>query len=130
MTGTPKQGLVLYAKNKRRVSAFYQRALGLAAVEDSPSHVLLQGRGVDIVVHAIPRRYASQIRIARPPEIRESTPMKPAFLVRDLAAVREAAEATGGGLKPMTSAWRYRGTMVLDGYDPEGNVVQFRQPMK
>jgi predicted enzyme related to lactoylglutathione lyase len=121
------QGLVLYAKNKRRVSAFYQRTLDLDIVEESSTHALLQANGTEIVVHAIPRRYSSGIKIAKPPEIRESTPMKPVFFVRDLEAVRAAADATGGGLKPVTSAWRYRGAIVLDGYDPEGNVVQFRQ---
>jgi hypothetical protein len=24
-------------------------------------------------------------------------------------------------------AWRFRGHIVLDGWDPEGNVVQFKQ---
>jgi hypothetical protein len=89
------QGLVLYAKNKRRVSAFYQRTLDLDIVEESSTHALLQANGTEIVVHAIPRRYSSGIKIAKPPEIRESTPMKPVFFVRDLEAVRAASDATG-----------------------------------
>jgi hypothetical protein len=27
----------------------------------------------------------------------------------------------------MKQAWRFRGFVVLDGWDPEGNVVQFKQ---
>jgi hypothetical protein len=27
----------------------------------------------------------------------------------------------------MKQAWRIRGYVVLDGWDPEGNVVQFKQ---
>jgi hypothetical protein len=58
---------------------------------------------------------------------REDTPFKPTFIVKDLAAVRAAVEATGGWLKPAEQAWHFRGTVVLDGHDPEGNVVQFKQ---
>ena len=96
--------------------------------EDAASHLLLQGSGVELVIHAIPRRIAAQITITRPPALREQTPIKPAFLVADLDAVRAAATATGGFLKPAEAAWRIRGMVVLDGWDPEGNVVQFKQP--
>jgi len=120
--------IVVFAKNKKRVSAFYCRTLGLVAVEEVPSHDLLEGPGIEIVVHAIPRRYATDIRITRPPAVREETPFKPAFTVPDLEAVRAAAKATGGFLGSTEAAWQIRGATVLDGWDPEGNVVQFRQP--
>jgi hypothetical protein len=74
-----RQGLVVYAKNKKRVSASYRQTL------------------------------------------------KPTFFVRSLEAVRIAAESTGGVLKPSEAAWQYNGAVILDGCDPEGNVVQFRQ---
>ena len=54
-------------------------------------------------------------------------PFKPAFFVESLEAVRSVAEATGGYLKPLEGAWHFRGATVLDGWDPEGNVVQFKQ---
>jgi len=53
--------------------------------------------------------------------------LKPVFWVESLEAVRVAAESTGGSLQPADSAWQYNGTIVLDGCDPEGNVVQFWQ---
>jgi predicted enzyme related to lactoylglutathione lyase len=121
------QSLVVFAKNKKRVSAFYRRTLGLEAAEDQPSHDLLLGPGVELVIHAIPRKYAADITITRPPQVREDTPLKPVFTVSDLDAVRAAAKATGGFLKPAEAAWDIRGHSVLDGWDPEGNVVQFRQ---
>jgi len=124
----PRQTLVVFAKNKRRVSAFYRRTLGLRPVEEVPTHDLLRGPGLEVLVHAIPRRHAVGIRIARPPEVREEAAFKPAFTVRDLGAARAAAKATGGFLKPAAAAWTHRGAIVLDGWDPEGNVVQFRQP--
>ena len=125
---TSQQGLVVFAKNKKRVSAFYQATLGLQAVESETSHDLLRGRGYEVVVHTIPRRIAAGIVLARPPVPREDTAFKPTFLVPDLAAVRVAAERTGGSLKPAEQAWHFRGCTVLDGCDPEGNVLQFKQP--
>ena len=122
-----RQSLVIYAKDKRRVSDFYRRTLGLVAIEDEASHDLLRGPGIELVIHAIPQEYASQISIANPPRVREETPLKPVFLVASLEAVRLAAEVTGGTLQPTHRAWRYNGAIVLDGCDPEGNVVQFRQ---
>ncbi len=122
-----RQSLVVFAKNKKRVSAFYQQTLKLVATEESSSHDLLQGAGIELVIHAIPRKIAVQIRVTRPPQAREETPFKPAFAVDDLEAVRDAATATGGFLRPLDCAWKIRGATVLDGWDPEGNVVQFRQ---
>lgn len=126
-TSNPQQGVVVFAKNKKRVSAFYRETLSLVAEESESSHDLLRGGGYEVVVHAIPRKYASGIRIARPVVPREDVPLKPTFVVADLEAVRAAAMKTGGYLKPAEGAWRIRGCTVLDGWDPEGNVVQFKQ---
>lgn len=122
-----QQGLVVFAKNKKRVSAFYQQTLGLVVEESKSSHDLLRGHGYELVIHTIPCEIAAGIVIADPPEPREETPLKPTFVVGSLAAVRRAVEATGGYLKPESGAWNFRGHLVLDGWDPEGNVVQFKQ---
>jgi predicted enzyme related to lactoylglutathione lyase len=121
------QALVVFAKNTRRVAAFYQQALDLQVLEDAASHQLLRGHGIELVVHAIPRRIAAGITIGKPPRPREDVPLKPVFVVADLEAVRRVAQATGGALKPAEAAWHFRGATVLDGWDPEGNIVQFRQ---
>jgi predicted enzyme related to lactoylglutathione lyase len=122
-----QQGLVVFAKSKPRVSAFYRQTLRLDVVESDTTHDLLRGHGYEVVVHAIPRRVAAGIVIADPPEPREETPFKPTFVVPSLDDVRVAAQATGGFLKPRAGAWHFRGHEVLDGWDPEGNVVQFKQ---
>jgi hypothetical protein len=123
----PQQGLVVFAKNMKRVSAFYQQTLSLDVIESDSSHDLLRDTVYEVVVHTIPRRYAASITITKPPEPREETPFKPTFVVNSLTHVRTAAEATGGYLKPEARAWRFRGHVVLDGWDPEGNIVQFKQ---
>lgn len=122
-----QQGLVVFAKSKKRVSAFYQQTLGLEVVESDSSHDLLRGKDYEVVVHAIARKYAASITLSNPPEPRDETPFKPTFVVHSLAHVRSAAEATGGYLKPEAGAWHFRGHVVLDGWDPEGNIVQFKQ---
>jgi putative intracellular protease/amidase/predicted enzyme related to lactoylglutathione lyase len=124
----PSSSLVVYAKDIQQVAAFYQRVLQLAVAEEAPSHVLLEGGGYEIVVHAIPEAIAADIVIASPPQPREETALKPSFVVADLAALREAAIATGGHLAPAETAWRWRGALVIDGWDPEGNRVQFKVP--
>lgn len=123
----PQQGLVVFAKNKQRVSAFYQQTLGLKVIESESSHDLLRDESYEVVVHSIPRKYAATITIAKPPAPRDATPFKPTFVVGSLQRVRITAEATGGYLKPEASAWHFRGHVVLDGWDPEGNIVQFKQ---
>jgi predicted enzyme related to lactoylglutathione lyase len=122
-----QQGLVVFAKNKKRVSAFYQQTLDLVIEESDTSHDLLRGHGYEVVVHTIPRKYAAGIKIAKPPQPREETPFKPTFVVDSLNEVRRAVEATGGYLKPESGAWHFRGHTVLDGWDPEGNIVQFKR---
>ncbi len=124
---TPQQGVVLYAKNKKRVSAFYQKALGLHVVESESSHDHIQGDGYEIIVHAIPRKIAAGITIAKPLAPRANGAIEPTFVVRSLEAVRAATDQTGGILNPTSEAWHFRGCTVLDGCDPEGNRVQFKQ---
>ena len=122
------QSLVIYAKYKDRVSAFYRQALDLVAVEVAATHDYLSGPGIEVIVHAIPNEYAADIEITTPPQPREDQSFKPVFVVADLEQVRAAAHATGGFLKPLDAAWHMVGTIFLDGWDPEGNVVQFKQP--
>jgi hypothetical protein len=122
-----RQGVVIFAKNKVRVSAFYRSTLDLVAFEEASSHDVLRGHGLEVVIHTIPRKIAAEITITQPPQVRENTPIKPTFVVVSLEAVRAAAQATGGFLKPVEGAWHFRGATVLDGHDPEGNVVQFKQ---
>ncbi len=121
------QALVLFALDTSLVAQFYRRTLTLATIEQEKTHILLRGQGIEVIVHAVPPRVARQIEIAVPPVPRQATPFKPVFVVDDLSRVKQAARETGGHLKPIKSAWNIRGATTLDGWDPEGNIVQFRQ---
>ena len=124
---SPLQALCIFAKNVKQVSLFYQQALGLKVQASDKTHDLLVGRHHEVVVHAISKAYAQSIEIESPPKRREDVALKPTFVVDDLEVVRAAAKVNGGYLKPIKQAWRIRGYIVLDGTDPEGNVIQFKQ---
>jgi predicted enzyme related to lactoylglutathione lyase len=118
--------LVVFAHDLARCAPFYREVLGLELLEQEPTHQLLTGPGLELVIHQIPAGIAAAMHIERPPVLRDDTPLKPVFTVTDLARVRESATATGGGLEDEASAWTWRGHRILDGWDPEGNIVQFR----
>lgn len=124
---SPSQALCIFAKNVEQVSLFYQQALKLKVQASDKTHDLLVGQNHEVVVHAISKAYAESIKIELPPIKRDDVALKPIFVVDDLELVRTAAKATGGYLKPLKQAWRFRGFIVLDGCDPEGNVIQFKQ---
>jgi predicted enzyme related to lactoylglutathione lyase len=126
-TLSPYQSLCVFAKNVEKVSLFYQQALGLKVQVSDKTHDLLVGQNYEVVVHAVSKAYAQSIEIDSPPKRRDDVALKPAFVVDDLEMVRAAAKANGGFLKPIKQAWRIRGFIVLDGWDPEGNVIQFKQ---
>lgn len=133
MSTTPRkrsrltQSLVIYAKNKKRVSAFYQAVAGFEVVESETSHDLLAGPCGELVVHAIPKVIAADIAITRPPVLREDGAIKPVFPVADLGLARAAAHKAGGGIRGEEATWAWRGQLQVSGWDPEGNVVQFTQ---
>jgi predicted enzyme related to lactoylglutathione lyase len=124
---SPYQALCVFAKQVDKVSLFYQQALGLKVEVSDKTHDLLVGQNYEVVVHAISKAYAQSIEIELPPKRRDDVALKPTFVVDDLEVVLAAAKANGGFLKPIKQAWRIRGFIVLDGYDPEGNVIQFKQ---
>jgi len=120
-------GIVIFAKQIDKMSKFYQHVLNAEVAESANSHVVLSAKGVEVVIHGIPKDVASSIAIDEPPQLRAAAVFKPVFTIESLAHVRKASNQYGGGLKAMTDAWDIRGAIVLDGWDPEGNVIQFKE---
>jgi hypothetical protein len=123
-----QHGLVVFAKDKARVSAFYQQTLSLAVQESEASHDLLLGPGLDLVVHAIPAEYAIDIAFTRPPQLREDTPFKPVFTVANLAAVRQAAIVTSEQSKGVDFSFE-AGQLVLSGRSAESGESRVELPI-
>jgi len=122
-----ENGCVIFAKDIQSMSRFYQATLKMDVSVAEKSHQVLSNGSIELVIHGIPKKIADSIEIQKPPELRENTAIKPAFVVASLDEVRLACNDTGGGLKPVTSIWVIRGAKVLDGWDPEGNIIQFKQ---
>jgi len=122
-----ENGCVIFAKDVNTMAVFYQSVLNMKQLETSDSHRVLSNGSVELVIHAMPKNIADSISISTPPELRVAIAMKPAFVVESLEKVRVACEKTNGGLKPASDIWDIRGTEVLDGWDPEGNIIQFKQ---
>ena len=118
---------VVYAKDASRLANFYEAALNLERQEEGPTYTLLASQAIELSIVQAPPAIADTITITAPPEVREGTPVKLSFLVRDIEAILPQIEHLGGGLKEPEAAWSWRGAMHLDGWDPEGNVLQLRQ---
>ena len=118
---------VIFAKDTKCLAAFYQQVLAAEIVESAKSHTVLSSKGVELVVHGIPAAVAKKIHIEEPPAQRITAPVKPVFVIDSLQRVNDVCQELGGGMKSMDLAWDIRGYRVLDGWDPEGNIVQFKE---
>jgi extradiol dioxygenase family protein len=119
--------LVIYVRDLAHTASFYRAVLGLEVAEEAETHQVLTGPGLELVIHQVPPEIAADIRIEHPPILREDTPIKPVFAVKDFDTLRTAILAAGGGLEDAGAGWSWRGYHIIDGWDPEGNVLQFRR---
>ena len=120
-------GAVLFTINLKSIAAFYERMIGMKVLMTADDHIRLEAGSFRLTVHAIPERYARDITIKTPPTIRETSAVKLAFRVEDIARAREIAAQLGGAVYATDREWKYEGTTICDGYDPDGNVFQLWQ---
>ena len=118
--------VVVYAQDIEKVARFYSETLRRPIIEREPGFVIVGDAGMEVAVVRMSDAVAKGISISAPPRVREETSIKPSFLVEDLDIASRAATAAGGGTKLASAAWQWRGQLHLDGFDPEGNAVQFR----
>ena len=127
MSNQPKSGAVLFEKDLPRMAKFYEGILSMTAVVVEIDHIVLESDVFQLVLHSIPKQIAKSIKIASPPTPRTDVPVKLFFSVPSIADARIKAAALGGKLNATSKEWEARGFRACDGYDPEGNVVQFRE---
>lgn len=130
MSSGEKAGAVLYAKDIGRVAEFYRQVAGMEKVEVDGDYFVLEAPGFQLTVVAIPRHLADTIALTSPPTRRGETALKLMFPVASLAAAREAAFRFGGELNPAEREWTFWRQRICDGCDPEGNMLQLREPME
>jgi predicted enzyme related to lactoylglutathione lyase len=120
---------VLFAKDLPRVAKFYEGTAGFSTVHTDAGLIVLESASQQLVLHGLPKKVAKAIEISSPPKRREGRAVKLIFPVASLAEARRQAAALGGGLDPEKKEFEARGFRACDGHDPEGNVVQFREPV-
>ncbi len=125
MAGPAHAGVLVYAKDLARLSAFYCHVLGGTVRAADHEHHVIDTAGTQIVVHAIPAVIAETFAVEVPPVLREDAAFKPFFTVPSLAAAREAAHQHGGGV--FEEEWQGPGFVVRNAFDSEGNIFQLRE---
>jgi predicted enzyme related to lactoylglutathione lyase len=120
-------GAVLYAKDLRRLVAFYSSVAGIEPQTIETGFVALGSPPSQLVIVRIPKRVADTIDLATPPEPRADTPVKLVFAVEDIAHARERAAELGGAMNAKELEWDFAHAKVCDGHDPEGNIFQLRE---
>lgn len=125
MTAFAHAGVVIYARDLAGMAAFYRGVLALRTRHADIDHHVLASADIEVVVHSIPEVIAATIEITTPPVLRETTALKPWFVVESLAAAREAAHRLGGAV--FEEEWDGPGYRARNAHDPEGNVLQLRE---
>lgn len=120
---TRKVSAVIFAKDSRRVAAFYREVLGACSESSDPGHEVLDCLGFHLVVHQIPDDLAQSILITTPPERRERTAVRLNFPIQDVEKARRRARELGGQIDELAPPWAADSQGFYLGFDPEGNVV-------
>lgn len=126
--GRPKPSVVLFVGDVQRMTRFYQELAHMAVVHDASDHAVLEVDGIQLVIHALPARLREPSTTPHPIAVREDSHWKLCLPVGSIADARAVATALGGSIKSPAHEWEARGFRACDGHDPEGNVLQVRQP--
>ena len=127
MSGPARAGALIYALDLEHLAIFYATILDMRRLVGDDEHVVLANADFQLIVHAIPPAYAEGIVIQSPPEPREDTAIKLFFTVPSLASAADGMQQLGGRL--FDGEWEGPGFRVRNGCDPEGNVLQLREPI-
>jgi len=118
--------IAMYSYNVKTLGDFYKEALNLIEIESGDDYVCLGKSGIEINILRMNSKEGNKIAPEITLHIREETPIKCSFLIASFEQARKANTKFGGMLQDEKDAWEWRGAKHLDGYDPEGNVLQYR----
>ena len=125
MSDKPKPSVVVFVADVRRASAFYREVASMDVLIEDEGYTVMEIDGLQLVVHALsgePRVIAEAIHV------REDSYVKLCLPVASIVSARSLAAANGGAIKSREHEWEARGFRACDGHDPEGNVIQVREP--
>ena len=115
---------VIFAKDLKRMTAFYSQALGMSCSADDEHHAVLDCAGFNLTIHGIPGHGASESTATQSPVRRVEGAIRLSFPVRDMQEARRVAHRLGGCIDDVPPAWASPRANVFLGYDPEGNVFK------
>ena len=132
MTAAIGSGTLIYAKDLALLAAFYCELLSMSEVHASQELVVLRSsdgrlRNGDLIVHQIPVHIAETIAVESPPVLRDDTAIKPFFVVASFVEAHARATSLGGAL--VGPQYEGPGFRLTNAYDPEGNIIQLREPI-
>ena len=119
-------GLVIYAKDYKKLVQFYANVLNLKILEQTDDYGLVCSDNFELAIIKIPPSTAKTITISSPPQKRENTAIKPVFFVDNFESTRHLIQEYKGGMECPESVWIFNNYKVCDGFDPEGNIFQLR----
>jgi predicted enzyme related to lactoylglutathione lyase len=122
-------GAVLYVKHLDRMRRFYSECFALRTVETTEAYCVLESDAWTLTLVVVPEEIAARIHLADPAQARDDVPVKLAFAVPSIDDLRVALTELGGQIDPDVDPWDLRGLRHCDVIDPEGNVVQLREPV-
>ena len=111
------------------MQSFYQETFRMQAVEEAARYCVLESDVLTLSLILIPEHIATGIVLTDPPTRRESVPVKLTFPVDNIDDLRPVVTWLGGVVDPPEDRWEFRGQVRCDGVDPEGNIIQFLQPI-
>jgi predicted enzyme related to lactoylglutathione lyase len=118
---------VLYVKDLSRMRSFYQGCFRMEVMDEAQDYCVLESRQWTLSLVSVPEPVASTIVLSAPPARRADVPIKLAYVVDDIESLRPRFAELGGVVDPSGTLWEFRGSLRLDGVDPEGNVLQLVQ---
>jgi predicted enzyme related to lactoylglutathione lyase len=124
---TVKSAAVVYVQDLDRMQLFYRACFGMGTADCADDYYVLESESLTLSLVTTPARIAATIVLTEPPSRRENVPIKLAFAVDGIEAVRPLFVELGGLVDPPETQWTFRGGIHCDGVDPEGNVVQLVQ---
>ncbi|MEZ4417021.1 MAG: VOC family protein [Gemmatimonadota bacterium] len=124
----PVPSVVVFVTDVPRLSRFYRDVAMMRVVHEGPDHAVLSLDGFEVVVHALRGEPPVQKGPSGDPLVREDSYVKLCLPVDSIAAARARAAESGGALGPPDREWEGSGFRACDGHDPEGNVIQVREP--
>ena len=124
---TLKFGAVIFTIDHARLAMFYAETTARVRQSGDATRTVLASDSFELVLHNL-RGEPSVVPVgdsAAAP--REHACVKLFFPVTRLAAARARCAANGGRVLPPEREWNGRGFRACDAFDPDGNVMQFRE---